>query len=335
MSDKLVNVIRGNIVESLHTGDLAVVDHTGRLLYSIGDPYRVTYLRSAAKPVQTLPMVESGAPERFGLTDREIAVTCASHSAEEMHVEAVTSILRKAGLTTEALQCGWHPPIHRPSADRLVELGQKPGCIHSNCSGKHSGMLALAVQMGWSLHDYYRLEHPVQQAAFRAVAEMSQYPAEKIEIGIDGCGVPVHGMPVYNMALMFARFTKPELFASERRAALERVSRAMTSHPELVAGTGAYNSELMRIARGDVVAKTGAEGVFCCALVGQGIGIAVKVDDGNRRGYEPVITRVLHQLGGLSEEQLVELEKFHNPVVKNFKGEICGRVEPAYHLTKH
>ena len=340
MPGVLVNVTRGPIVESIHRGDLAVVDSAGKLLHQVGDPDRVTYFRSSSKPIQALAGVLSGAVDRFGLTERELAVTCASHSAEDFHVEAVLSVLAKAGLGEQHLQCGWHPPLDRASAARLVEAGRKPTSVHSNCSGKHSGMLAACQAMGWPTSDYINPDHPLQRWNRELVATVCDYPAKDIVIGIDGCGVPVFGLPVRNMAYGFARLADPDTLPSELRTPVRRIVAAMRAYPEMVAGTSRFCSDLMRAAAGKVVAKSGAEAVYCAgflkgkttATAERGMAAAVKIDDGGSRATAPVMMKVVTGLGILDAAQAAALKRYAHPENRNFRNDLCGEIKVVFEL---
>lgn len=335
MSATLVHITRGDMVECLHTGDVAVVNETGKLLYSVGDPERVSYLRSSAKPAQALPIVESGAIDHFRLSERELAVMCASHNAETIHTETVLGILRKIGLSEAALQCGVHAPYDAQANEQLVLAGRKPTAVHCNCSGKHSGMLTLAQMMGWPVEGYYMPDHPVQRAAKEAVASMADYPEDKIIVGTDGCGVPVFGMPVRNMAVSFAQFAKPDRLPEKRQAAARRIVKAMTAEPQMIAGRNRFNTDLVSACRGKIIAKSGAEGVFCLGVVGEGIGIAMKVDDGNSRPHPVVVTTILKQLGYLDADAERELARYVRPEVRNHRDEVVGRIVPVFELRKH
>lgn len=340
MPGVLVHVTRGPIVESFHRGDLVVADSAGKLLYKVGDPDRVTYFRSSSKPIQALAVVLSGAVDRFGLTERELAVTCASHNAEEFHVEAVLSVLAKAGLGEENLQCGSHPPLDGASARRLVAAGQKPTSVHSNCSGKHSGMLAAIQAMGWSTADYISPDHPLQRWNRELVATVCDYPAKDIVIGIDGCGVAVFGLPVRNMAYGFARLADADTLPAELRTAARRIVAAMQAYPEMVAGTNRFCSDLMRAAGGRVVAKSGAEAVYCAGFLKgrtpitaeRGVGTAVKIDDGGSRATAPVMMKVMTELGVLDAGQADALKRYAHPENRNFRNDLCGEIKTAFEL---
>lgn len=330
----LVEVTRGPLVENRHRGHVAVVDNKGKLLYSVGDPRHNTYWRSSAKPIQALPIVETGAFARYGFTAKHLALFCASHNGEDMHTETVVEILDKLGLNPSMLQCGVHMPYHQETARRMHRQGAKPGPLHSNCSGKHSGMLALASHRGFSLDTYTELEHPVQQLILDYIAAMTGHPREEIAIGIDGCGVPVHGMPLYNMALAYARLAKPAALAPARAKACRTITGAMLAHPEMVGGSDRFCTELMRGSGGKLVGKAGAAGVYCVGLLDAGVGIAVKCEDGSGRGRDPVVVELLKQLGYLTPSEMETLAKFHRPKNINHRKEVCGEVIPVVKLNK-
>lgn len=333
MSEKLVEVVRGSLVESIHRGDLAVVDYTGRMLYSVGDPReKVTFIRSASKPIQAIPIVTSGAAEHYQFTDCELAVFCASHNAEPVHVETVLGILMKIGLAESALQCGSHLPFNKEAANKLLQNKQEPSEVHCNCSGKHSGMLALARHMGWDIGNYLDVNHPVQQAMRQSMATFAGMNKDDIVIGIDGCGVPVFGLPVYNMALAWARLARPEVLDAAHANAAQRITKAMTACPMLVAGTGRLCTGLMTHLNGRLVAKSGAEGVYCAGILEQGIGIAVKMEDGNGRANGPAIIDTLRQMGFLTAADLANLKEFHNPTTYNHRRDIVGESRAAFTL---
>jgi len=328
----LAEVTRGSIVESMHLGDVAVVDKTGKLLYYAGDPGKVTYMRSAAKPLQAIAYVERGGPERFGLGGQEIAVTCASHSGQDVHVEAVYSILKKIGLDESYLQCGTHSPFHRPTARRMAAEGRKSTAVHCNCSGKHSGMLTLSVMLGADAHKYLDAAGPVQRTILETASEMMGVAPDSVILGIDGCGVPVYGVPLTAMALGFARLSDPSGLSLRRARAVETISRAMRSHPQIVAGTGRFTTDLLAQAGDRILAKSGAEAVYCIALAGKGVGVAFKVLDGESRPIAPAAIEILRQLGALTHADIEALGTWARPPVKNLRGELCGEIRPAVRL---
>ena len=332
-SDILVQVTRGDMVECVHRGSIAVVNSEGKLLYGKGEPAMYSYLRSSAKPVQAIPVVESGAADHFNLTEKEIAIFCASHSGEEQHTETVFSILKKIGMEENAFACGTHMPVYLPAAKALIVAGKKSSEVHCNCSGKHSGMLTYAQFQGYPIEGYTEAEHPVQKAALKEVSYFAAMKEEKVVCGVDGCGVVVFGMPVYNMALMFARLADTDQLPEAKSAAVQRIIAAMMKYPEMVGGTGRLCTDLMTHTNGKLFAKSGAEGVYTVGVPDRKIGIAVKIDDGNSRGIGCVIIEVLKQLGILDLDELEALRKHHWITQKNHRNDVVGEIKPAFELS--
>jgi L-asparaginase II len=329
MSESVVEVLRGAIVESRHRIHAAVVDADGRVRASAGDPGLVTFLRSAAKPFQAMPLVADGALDRFGITLEELAVACGSHSGEPRHVAAAESILRKVGLDGDALACGAHPPLHEATRRELAEAGLEPVRLHNNCSGKHAGMLALARTHAWEPVGYHLPEHPVQQRLLGEIARWVDLPFEAMGLGTDGCGVVSFALPLHRMALGYARLARAAR-AGEREPTY--VVGAMTTYPEMVAGEGRLCSELMLAAHGRVFAKIGAEGVYCVGIPGAELGIALKVEDGAQRAVGPAILSVLRQLDLISEDDLGVLYRHAYPQVVNTRGEPVGELRARIEL---
>lgn len=329
----LIEVTRGDLVESAHRAHAAVVDESGRIFYAAGDPERVTFLRSSAKPIQALAMVESGAAARFGLTDREIAVMCASHAGEPFHVAAVKGILQKIGLDEGALACGIHAPGHGPSAAALVREGENPRKIHNNCSGKHASMLTLCRHEGWRIAAYTAPDHPVQVRIRRVLAEMSGIKPAQVYVAVDGCNAPVFAIPLRNIARAFATLARPGGVSSEREEALARISRSMRAHPEMVDGTGGFTTNLMGVAGDNIVSKSGAEGLFCAGALSQGWGVAVRIEDGNARAHAVLVPELLAQLQMITEEQRDRLRALHSAAVLNTAGAAVGAIRPRFSPT--
>ncbi len=319
----LVEVTRGPLVESRHQVSVAVVDATGRVRARAGDPGRVAFARSAVKPIQALPLVLDGVLDRFGMTPVELALCCASHNAEERHVAVARSILDRIGAGEEMLACGPHVPRGAGAARTLAARGQEPTRIHNNCSGKHAGMLALAAAHEWPLAGYHRPEHPVQQRVLQEVAAWTAVPADDVELGVDGCGVPTFGLPLSAFAGAFAR-----LAAGARRGdpGPARVVGAMVQNPEFVGGIDRLCTELMRVAGGRIFVKVGAEGMYCAGIPGAELGICLKVEDGATRASEPALLAVLRALQLLSEDEFGLLERFGAPPVLNTRGETVGAI---------
>ena len=329
----LVNVERGNLVESIHRGHIAIVNAKGEVLSSMGDIDKVVYARSSMKPLQAIPIVETGAADRYGLNDWDLSLTCASHNGEEQHTDRVASILERLELKVDDLQCGTHNPRWPAAYEKLVRSGEEVTPIYNNCSGKHSGMLATARHMQETTADYYRIDHPVQQRILAVISEMTEVPAEEIEIGIDGCGVPVHGVPMKNLALSFAKLADPSELSETRQQAIGKVTTAMMAAPEMVAGTERFCTDFMKVMQGKMFGKTGAEGVYCIGIPEAGIGIAVKIEDGNGRATSSVVVEVLSQLNLINEEEKKQLASYHFPELLNARKEKIGMLRPAFSLS--
>jgi len=338
----LVEVTRGTIVESRHRGHVAAVDGMGQVVACLGDPETITYLRSSAKPLQALPLLTSGAADRFGLTEKEIAIACASHNGEPIHTAAALSILNKIGLKPEALKCGVHEPYSKSEARNLRARSEEPNVLHNNCSGKHAGMLALALHIGAPTESYDQLDNPVQVLIREVLARFSGVPIDQMAIGIDGCGVPVFGMSVRAMALMYARLAAPpEDFDQATRTACQRIVAAMCTYPELIGGTAErLDTEMMRAANGRLISKVGAEGVYTvgvlpCSEWPSGLGLALKIEDGeNFRARPAVVIEALRQLGVLSNESLAAVAHYARFPVHNRCGDEVGEVRAAFELTR-
>ena len=318
------------------------MDSDGRLVASLGEPDTVTYLRSSGKPFQAVPLLTSGAAERFGLSESEVAIACGSHSGEDLHAETVARMLEKIGLDAGLLKCGIHEPFDRATAERLRAAGESPGVLRNNCSGKHAGMLALSLQLGAPPELYDDPAGPVQQAVLRAVSQFSGVSAEEIVLGTDGCGVPVFGMPVRSMALMYARLAAPPRgFDAETRAACARLTAAMNAWPELVGGTHErFDTEVMRAVRGRLVSKIGAEGVYTagvapCERWPKGLGLAFKIEDGeDRRARSTIAIEALRQLGVLDEDAQKTLSWCASFPVENHRGDKVGQIRASFSLKR-
>jgi L-asparaginase II len=343
-TETLVEVVRGGRLESEHRGAIAVVHASGKLIARVGDVNLTTYLRSSAKPFQLLPLVESGAADRFGFTDQEVAIMAGSHSGEARHVQVVQSILNKIGLTEDALQCGAHVPYSSESAYTLSSQGKAPTPIYNNCSGKHAGMLAAAVDRGLSTHDYLDPNHQIQIAIREAVADVSGLSFDQVGVCIDGCSAPNFALPLKAAALAFAKlaesllpFTGGDKEGGPRRTALARIARAMSSNPEMVAGEKRLDTDLMRALDGRVVSKGGAEGFHGMGLFSAdgkpALGIAMKIGDGDgKRGGHPAVIEVLRQLAVLSEKELAALKDYRGWKLTNHRGIEVGEVRANFDM---
>ena len=334
-----VRVWRGDEIESLHAVAAAVVDGAGRVLYRHGDPARRAWLRSSAKPIQLLPLVEEGLVERFGFSQEELAVMAASHDGEPFHLEAVQAILDKAGLEESMLRCGAHEPGNAAAAEELRRRGEKPTAIHNNCSGKHAGMLVVCRALGWSLGSYLSPDHPLQQRIWRTLAELAGMAPEKISRAVDGCGAVTFAMPVAAMAGAWAALAVADARReTAREKAVGRIFDAMASRPAHVGGTGRLDSDLLRHAGDRLIAKTGAEGVFCAALRGAREGgpraLALKVVDGARRAQDPALLALLEELGEIDAARDPALEEHARPAILNRSGTFVGRIDARLPLER-
>jgi L-asparaginase II len=321
-----IEVWRGGRVESRHRVRACVVDAGGRTVLAVGDVQEPVFPRSAIKPFQALALLESGAAERFGVSDEELALACASHGGEPDQVALVEAWLERLGLDEHALACGPHPPLYGPAAAALIREGKAPRRVHNNCSGKHTGMLAAALAMGAPTAGYEHLHHPVQRHAAAALAELAGL--ERLpEPGIDGCSLPNHPLPLEGLARAGAKLADPSGLAPGRAAALDQVVLAMRAHPRMVAGTGRCCTAVME-GTPDIIAKTGAEGVYLAAVRGRGLGVAVKTEDGATRAAEAAFLAVLEHLGALDETAKVRLVPFMRPTLRNAAGLEVGHIAP-------
>lgn len=321
----IVEVLRGGIVESRHEGAYAVVGPGGKLLLSAGDIERPIYPRSAIKAFQCLPVIESGAADRFGFTPEEIALACSSHNGEARHATVAKRMLAKAGLGEEALECGTHWPLDQEAQRALARHNETPDQSHNNCSGKHAGMLALSLALGADRHGYVAEAHPVQQAVANTIAAMCDVDIASLPVGIDGCSVPTWALPLKNLALGFERLATGETLSKERAAACRRIIEAVRENPYMVAGARRFCTDIMT-AVPRVFVKTGAEGVFCAAVQHAGIGIAVKCDDGAGRGAEAALAGVLLKLDVWTPEERAAIGRFATITLRNWKRTEVGEI---------
>ena len=295
----LVEITRGPLVESVHRGAIAVSDARGRLRLAVGDVEHLTFPRSALKPVQAIPLIESGAADRFGLSDEEIALACASHSGEPQHTARIAAWQKRIGCSVADLACGPHRPVHEPTATAMIRSGEKWTPLHNNCSGKHTGFMTLARFMGVPVAGYQEVEHPVQRAVERTLTEMAGISGP-LPYGIDGCTVPNFALPLAALARAMAGLADRSGLPPARAEAASRIVAAMQANPDLVAGTGRPCTLLMR-ETGHIAVKTGAEGVYVAILPALGLGVALKIDDGAGRAAETLVAAVLIALGAVKD----------------------------------
>jgi L-asparaginase II len=333
--EPLVGVTRGGLDESVHYGGIVVADAEGKILAGAGSPQATSFLRSSAKPLQGLPLIASGAADHFALTPAEIAIILGSHNGEPRHVETVRSILSKIGMTENDLMCGAHAPYHRPTAKALTRAGKSPSVLHNNCSGKHAGMLALALFRKQPPEGYFEASHPVQVEILEAVSAITRVPRARISIAVDGCTVPTFAIPLAASAAAYARLMEPEPLGPALARAARRAVEAMIAHPEMVAGEGRLDTDLMSRGAGALIAKAGAEGNYAIGFrrKGMGYGLTLKVADGNNdRARTAIVLRAVRDLGLLSDEKADSLASAHLPPIKDRRDRIVGHVETRFHL---
>ncbi len=329
MTPLSIEVTRGSLVESVHRAAVAVVDADDRLIAWSGDPALVTFWRSAAKPFQALPLIQDGAAERFGLGDEDLALACASHSSEAGHLDGVDRFLAKIGVGEAALACGPHVPLSAEVAREVVARGVAMTARWSNCSGKHAGMLAQAKHQGWPLEGYQNAGHPLQDRIQAEVERWTGLNPGKLILAVDGCTTVCFGLPLRAMARGYARFGVADT------AAARRLRRAMMAHPHLVAGSGRLCTELMRAWPGEIVAKIGAEGVYSAAIPSLGLGLAIKIEDGETRSVGVALIEVVRQVldrlgpGVLPVGALASLGPHAAPAIATTRGEVVGRIRPT------
>jgi L-asparaginase II len=320
-----VVVTRGSEVESRHHIHAAVVGPDDAMIAAARDPGKVTFWRSCAKPFQVLPFLEGGGFDEVDWGPDQLALSCGSHGGEPEHVALVESMLHDVGLEEGDLACGPHEPLSARGLKLMRDAGIFPSRLHNNCSGKHAAMLARAHTAGWTIEGYEREAHPVQRAALEEVSRWSGVPEQRVGRAVDGCGVTVFSLPLEAMARAYARFAAA---ASRGEEGPRRVVDAMIAHPFLVGGTDRFDTVVMEESDGRILAKVGAEGVHSLALLDEGIGIALKVEDGAQRAQGAAVLRLLQFLGALPDTLPPRLCDFYRRSVRNSRGEVVGEVRP-------
>ncbi|MDX2103338.1 MAG: asparaginase [Alphaproteobacteria bacterium] len=321
-----IAVTRGTLVESRHSVLAVIADANGSVREGWGDLSRPVFARSAIKPLQALPLLETGAADRFALTLQHIAIACASHMGEPRHVALVAEWLARIGLTEEHLACGAHDPLNVEAAYGLVRAGQAASQLHNNCSGKHTGFLTTAVHCGDPLQGYLAYDHPVQRRILATLAEVTGAPYTTLPYGIDGCGIPTVAAPLTALAVGMARLDDPIGQPVARAKAGARITEAMAAEPFFVSGTGQTTTVTMEAAGARTVLKTGAEGVYAATVRGRGLGIAVKAEDGNERGAALAMLTLLDRLGVFDAAATAALEAQLHPTLTNRGGTLVGRI---------
>jgi L-asparaginase II len=332
--EPLAHTTRGNGIESVHYGSIAVTDNSGNLLYYAGDPEAFTFTRSSAKLIQVIPVYESGAIDRFGFSIPGQAIMCGSHSGSPRHAAQVKENLDLIGLDESYLRCGVHPPIDYRTFNILPRREEVFSPLQSNCSGKHSGQLALALQMGCDPERYLEFDYDVQQKVFKTVCEVYEMEPSEVKIGTDGCSLPNFGMPLKNMAIAFANIITGKTDVPGREEVFERIVRVMQADPFMVSGDGRFDLALMEALPGKIICKVGGEGVECVGIVEKGWGLVAKASDGNPRALYPVVIEALRQLEILPDDRLEYVQEFVKPELRNFRDIHYGDVVPCFELKK-
>lgn len=325
----LVEVTRGGRVESVHRGALAVVDADGSVIAKLGDIARPVFPRSSVKAIQALVMMESGAADRFDMTDAEIALACASHNGEPRHVETAAHMLKKAGRKPTCLECGAHWPLREATARELARAGKEPSALHNNCSGKHAGFVCAAVAMEEDVEGYVTPDHPLQREVTAALETAFGVTLGPDVRGVDGCSIPTYAVPLSVLAGGFARFGVGLGFQPVRARAARRIRTAVAAEPFMIAGTGRFDTTITEALRERAFLKMGAEGVFCAALPEKGLGIALKIDDGGNRAAEIVMAGVLKAFLDLNDAERTAVDAALHPVMSNWNRIEVGTLRPA------
>lgn len=333
---RVARSLRGRWVENVHFGVAALATPRGELVARLGDPSVRVFLRSAAKPIQLLPLMTAGGQERFGLSQAEIALMCSSHAGTESHIAAIEALLARIdGLTQDSLVCASHPPLDSAAAAALAGRGESPGPLHNNCSANHLGQLLACLCLGYSTRGYNRPDHPLQKQVAGLIAEFTGVEAEEIQTGVDGCGLPSFCVQAAAAAHLYARLALPENGSLEPETVrgVQSIVRALAEHPEMVAGPGRFATELNRVTGGRLIGKEGAEGFFGVAVRGPvALGAAVKIIDGTEHCRDGVVLEILRQAGCLSGAEFKKLSSFYRKELENHAGEVTGELAPDLEL---
>jgi len=313
MSEIVLHYTRAGHVENIHRGDVALVNCAGEVVHSVGNAYLPMFWRSAAKPFQALPFVKNGGLERYDISQEELAVLVSSHSGEDNHVALVRGILKKLGVDESVLDCGTLRPLNSKVFKRMIKAGEEFLPVHNQCSGKHSQIIALAIMLGVPVEGYIRPEHEAQKLIFKHVAMAAKVPEDKLEIGIDGCGVPVFYLPLYNMALAYARLSTPQKGDwGDYEVAATKIRDAMSAYPQVVSGTGRIDLAVPEVTKDE------------------DLGIAFKLEDGGFAAVTPMVIAVLKKFDLLTRAEAEELDKKFPPTLKNHRGEVIGTIEAVF-----
>ncbi len=331
MSEILLHYTRAGHIENIHRGDVAVVNCEGEIVKEIGNAHLPMFWRSAAKPFQALPFVKNGGLDKYNISEEELAILVSSHSGEANHVALVRGIFKKLGVTEDDLECGVMRPLNGKTFKAMIKSGEPITQVHNQCSGKHAQIMALAIMLGVPVKDYSQPQHEAEKLIFKHVAMASKMPEDKLEIGIDGCGVPVFYLPLYNMSLAYARLSTPSKGNwDDYEIAATKIRDAMSHYPQVISGTGRIDCAVSEITRGRVIAKIGSDAVYCLAIKDENLGITFKIEDGDYGAVTPMVIAILKNLNLLTKDESNELDKLFPPILKNHRGDIIGTIETVF-----
>ncbi|RXZ82470.1 asparaginase [Paenibacillaceae bacterium] len=333
ISELLVEERRAGLVECEYAGHVCGISDTGEIRYFVGNPRHMTFMRSAAKPFQALPAFKHGIADQYGFTGKEQAITTASHRSEPFHVDVLESMLGKIGIDEQELVCHSSYPLNERARDTLVAEGKPPRRLYHNCSGKHLGVLAYCKSKGYPLEGYEQLDHPVQQEILETLAEMADYPQEQIHIGIDGCGFPVFAIPLANAAKAYLKLACPDLIGNaDSEAAVSHMTGMMNKHYEMVSGSDMICSSLLM--DDNIVAKGGAQGVYCFGLRKERMAFALKVMDGSESKWALIVASILEQIGYTNADTIARLYRLCPEQTVNGSGTAVGEQQAVFRLEK-
>lgn len=333
--DLVARALRGGFPENWYLGAAAVMSPRGDLRAKIGDPNLRAFMRSAAKPIQAVPLVMAGGPAQLDLSDEDLALLCASHAGTDSHVQRVASLLERGGFDVDDLACGIHEPLCEAAADELRRERRRPTALHSNCSGNHAGVLLACSLLGHSTRGYTNPEHPLKVEILRLIARFCGLEVAEIEVAIDGCGLPTYRLPLSAAARAWARLADPLGGGLDEREsdAVSTLINAMASSPEMVAGCGRFTTRLIEVTEGRVIGKEGADGFYAAAVrAPTPLGVALKIADGSELCRDGVVLEILHQLGAISKSELEDLGRFYRPLLINRAGDAVGEIVPDVKL---
>lgn len=325
MNPILVESYRGGITESFHRGVICVVDDSGKIIYSIGDTSQICYPRSALKYLQHIPLIVQGITDYFQISEQELALMCGSHNGEDMHINTVRTLLHKIGCSENELQCGAQNPTRKSDWIQLIKLGDFAKAVHNNCSGKHAGFLAFNAFHQLTTHEYLSPQFILQEQIKQTIARFAQLDPHSLYLGIDGCSAPTYALSVYHQALMYKNLVSPHAnIPIEEQNAAKRIVQAVAAFPEMIAGTKRYCTDLMRVTKGRIIGKTGADGVYCLSIPDKKWGISIKVDDGKMGPQYQIAQALLTQLELLKTEEIQMLDPYQEFDILNFAGNIAS-----------